>query len=109
VLHNFLLTAPFLFLLFFSDAQIPDGIRPAFTNLAEAAKFWEFWYRGLPGSVLAGHHGQSAGQEVMFEPKKRTTLRRQGDQAWPPLLENLLPFHFFTIKNSARLVQYFLF
>ena len=104
--HIFLLTAPFLFVLFFSDAQIPDGIRPAFTNLAEAAKFWEFWYRGLPGAVLAGHHGQAAGQEAIFEHKKRTTPRRQGDQGRSPLLENLQVIVAFTPPPPLQIISF---
>ncbi|XP_023329404.1 uncharacterized protein LOC111702073 [Eurytemora carolleeae] len=40
-----------------SDAQIPDSIRPTFSNLADAAIFWEFYYRGLPGYSKTGSSG----------------------------------------------------
>jgi len=33
------------------DAQLPDTIRPVFTNIAEAARFWSFWYRNLGRGV----------------------------------------------------------
>ena len=46
-----------IFCFHFSDAQIPDSIRPTFSNLADAAIFWEFYYRGLPGYSKTGSPG----------------------------------------------------
>ena len=48
------LTAPFFVSpFFFSDAQIPDAIRPVFTNINEAAAFWEAYFDGL---LVIEHH-----------------------------------------------------
>ena len=35
--------------VFVSDAQIPDGLRPVYSDLKEAEAFWINYYRGIPG------------------------------------------------------------
>jgi len=39
------------------DAQLPDTLRPTYTNLAKAAAFWNHWYQNLGiEQVTVGHH-----------------------------------------------------
>ena len=39
----------FPFLFYVSDAQIPDALRPVYTDLETAEAFWISYYRGIPG------------------------------------------------------------